>query len=69
MITYHGYNNGDPMYNTHKSMGPHYTWQNMVNYFLFEIAKVIFPESSFMSEINVASLTLCVYLPFGYGYK
>ena len=26
MITYDGYNN--TMYNTHKNMGAHYTWQN-----------------------------------------
>ena len=28
MITYHGYNN--PIYNAHKNMGAHYTWQNPV---------------------------------------
>ena len=34
MITYHGYNNGhdNPMYNAHKTVGIHYTWQNMVHH-------------------------------------
>ena len=31
MITYHGYSNGhnNPMYNMHKNVGAHYTWQNV----------------------------------------
>ena len=32
MITYHEYNNGynNPVYNAHKNLGVHYTWQNTV---------------------------------------
>ena len=33
MITDHGYNNwyNNPVYNAHKNVGAHYTWQNTVN--------------------------------------
>ena len=33
MIKYYGYNNGhnNPTYNVHKTVGVHYTWQNMVS--------------------------------------
>ena len=32
MMTYHGYNNGynNPVYDVHKNMGAHNTWQNTV---------------------------------------
>ena len=32
MIMYHGYNNeyNNPIYNVHRNVGVHYTWQNMV---------------------------------------
>ena len=29
MVTYHRHNN--TMYNVHKNVGAHYTWQNVVN--------------------------------------
>ena len=34
MITDHGYNNwyNNPVYNAHKNVGAHYTWQNTVDY-------------------------------------
>ena len=38
MITYHGYNNGNnnPIYNAHKNVDMHYTWQNIVLAHLME---------------------------------
>ena len=41
MTTYHGYNN--PVYNAHKNVGVHGTWQNMV-VFVFNMIFSVFSQ-------------------------
>ena len=56
MITYPGYNNGynNPIHNSHKTVGAHYTQQDMVYLLVF----------SSLSYIYYISLSMQIHFPF-----